>query len=202
MTPQELYEQQRLIGNTDDITCNPNPDYNQPFYQNIFYLMAEYHSRISGYDSCGYKEELSYAEYRIKELHQQEREQIREAFEILKTKLDEIIALEKEERLPSVNEIISRAYVKTTLPVKNNKHADKIAAISRVIWVADYLNGGWQPDWNNSYQEKWIFRIHNHEISIVYGASIKSGFIAFKSGEIAYKARQILGDETIKTALS
>lgn len=41
-TPQEYYERKRKLGLTDDITSNPNPDYNQPFYQNIFRLMESY----------------------------------------------------------------------------------------------------------------------------------------------------------------
>lgn len=42
MTPEEFYEQQRLLGLTTDITENPEPDYNQPFYQSIFRLMESY----------------------------------------------------------------------------------------------------------------------------------------------------------------
>lgn len=42
MTPQEFYEEQRKRGLTDDITCNPEPDYSLPFYQQIFSLMEEY----------------------------------------------------------------------------------------------------------------------------------------------------------------
>ena len=41
-TPQEYYERLRKIGLTDDITSNPDPDYNQSFYQNIFRLMDGY----------------------------------------------------------------------------------------------------------------------------------------------------------------
>lgn len=42
MTPKEFYEQQRQLGFTDNITSNPNPNYSEPFYCNIFTLMAAY----------------------------------------------------------------------------------------------------------------------------------------------------------------
>ncbi len=42
MTPKEFYEKQRLSGLTYYITSNEYPDYNLPFYQQIFDLMTEY----------------------------------------------------------------------------------------------------------------------------------------------------------------
>jgi hypothetical protein len=42
MTTREFYEQERLKGNTEDITGNPNPDYNNRFYSEIFDLMSGY----------------------------------------------------------------------------------------------------------------------------------------------------------------
>lgn len=47
-TPQEYYERKRKLGLTDDITSNPDPDYNQPFYQNIFRLMECYAKLCDG----------------------------------------------------------------------------------------------------------------------------------------------------------
>lgn len=42
MTTKEFYEQERLKGNTEDITGNPIPDYNNRFYSEIFDLMNGY----------------------------------------------------------------------------------------------------------------------------------------------------------------
>jgi len=42
MTAKDFYEQERLKGNTEDITGNPNPDYNNRFYSEIFDLMNGY----------------------------------------------------------------------------------------------------------------------------------------------------------------
>ena len=41
-TIQQFYENQRIVGNTENITGNPNPDYSLPFYQTIFSIMESY----------------------------------------------------------------------------------------------------------------------------------------------------------------
>ena len=42
MKAEEFYKKQSKKGLTYDITCNPNPNYSQNFYQSIFRLMEEY----------------------------------------------------------------------------------------------------------------------------------------------------------------
>jgi len=42
ITAEEIYEQERKKGNTDGITGNPEPDYNNRFYIEIFQLMQEH----------------------------------------------------------------------------------------------------------------------------------------------------------------
>jgi len=44
---KEFYEEQRKIYNTDNIRSNPNPDYSELFYQNIFDLMADFANKSS-----------------------------------------------------------------------------------------------------------------------------------------------------------
>ena len=39
MNAKDYYEEMRKAGLTNDITSNNEPDYKQPFYQNIFSLM-------------------------------------------------------------------------------------------------------------------------------------------------------------------
>ena len=42
MEEKEFYENERVKGNTYDITGNDSPDYRLPFYQAIFSLMKSY----------------------------------------------------------------------------------------------------------------------------------------------------------------
>jgi len=48
MSPKEFYEKQRRLGYTDKITCNPEPNYNEDFYQEIFSLMKNYAQEEQG----------------------------------------------------------------------------------------------------------------------------------------------------------
>jgi len=42
MDARQFYIAEELKGHTEAITCNPDPDYNQWFYQQIFNLMENY----------------------------------------------------------------------------------------------------------------------------------------------------------------
>lgn len=42
MKPVDFYEKLRVLGLTDEITSNSDPDYCLPFYQNIFSIMEDY----------------------------------------------------------------------------------------------------------------------------------------------------------------
>lgn len=47
LTPKEFYEKTRLDGETNSITYNPNPDYDNPFYAEIFNLMEFYAKHVN-----------------------------------------------------------------------------------------------------------------------------------------------------------
>jgi hypothetical protein len=42
MSPIYFYAQEKEKGNTENITSNPNPDYRNAFYSEIFELMEDY----------------------------------------------------------------------------------------------------------------------------------------------------------------
>lgn len=86
----------------------------------------------------------------------------------------------------------------------SNKQLRKLLAINKLMNVAKYLNDGWQPDWCNYYTRKYYIFIDsvNNNISISYNDSYCGHYIYFKSEELAKQAIEILGEETIKLALS
>lgn len=66
--------------------------------------------------------------------------------------------------------------------------------------VAKYLNGNWQPDWNNYKEPKYYICISESLGEyIIYCDNIS--FVYFKTEELAKQAIDILGKETIKLAL-
>lgn len=81
------------------------------------------------------------------------------------------------------------------------KQAEKLLAINKLMNVAKYLNGDWQPDWNDVYEEKWYITIGYDEIMVDCVYAAKHLDIYFKSREVAKQAIEILGEEIIKLAL-
>lgn len=84
----------------------------------------------------------------------------------------------------------------------SEKQAKKLLAINKLMNVAKYLNGDWQPDWDNVEHKYCIFYSNQHKtLEIDSYCSVQYGVICFKSKELAQQAIEILGEETIKLAL-
>lgn len=89
----------------------------------------------------------------------------------------------------------------------SEKQLKKLLAINQLMNVAKYLNGDWQPDWDNKNKIKYKYYLYidypgnKIGIGIAYLASCCSDSIYFKSEKLAQQAIDILGEETIKLAL-
>lgn len=87
----------------------------------------------------------------------------------------------------------------------SEKQLKKLLAINQLMNVAKYLNGDWQPDWNNENKREYKYYLYidypGNKIEIAYLASCCSDGIYFKSEKLAQQAINILGEETIKLAL-
>lgn len=85
----------------------------------------------------------------------------------------------------------------------SKRQAEKLLAINKLMNVAKYLNGDWQPDWKNRDEDKIFIYIDHLYKNIKFGRSgiHQSLEIYFKSEELARQAIDILGEETIKLAL-
>lgn len=85
----------------------------------------------------------------------------------------------------------------------SEKQAQKLLAINKLMNVAKYLNKGWQPNWNNVEEDKYYIKIDvNSKIQISCAYIIYSDIVYFKSMKLAEQAIEILGEETIRIALS
>lgn len=83
----------------------------------------------------------------------------------------------------------------------SEKQAKKLLAINQLMNVAKYLNGDWKPNWNIG-DEKYSFLITNNTIYIKASWASHRGSVYFKTEKLAKQAIKILGEETIKLALS
>ena len=85
----------------------------------------------------------------------------------------------------------------------SNNHMKKILAINNLMLVAKYLNKNWVPDFNSCRQAKYYIAISDNKLSIDRCYYVNKGAgIFFGREELAQKAIEILGEETIKQALS
>ena len=104
-----------------------------------------------------------------------------------------------------INTIVNREF---TYTCKNNatsrKQLEKLLAINMLMNVAKYRNDGWQPDWSKEEEGKYYIQIENvsKNLGIDCTGLFNSAIVYFKSEELAEQAIEILGEETIKLALS
>ena len=100
------------------------------------------------------------------------------------------------------NESVNPTY-NIELACSTAAHMDKINAINNLIFVAKYLNDGWVPDFKNISPYKYCICVdYNNKICVDFHKLTSIGIVYFKSEELALQAIEILGEETIKQALS
>ena len=84
--------------------------------------------------------------------------------------------------------------VSTTL-----RHYQKCVTFKKLLEVAEYLNDGWKPNWNDDDQRKYfLYYNHNKEmidIDYYYRSSYNAAY--FSSRENALKAIEIIGEEEL-----
>lgn len=77
----------------------------------------------------------------------------------------------------------------------------KLMALNKLINVAKYLNGDWKPTFGGR-QLNYVIGILNNKIVTDYFVGACYVGPCFKTDELAKQAIEILGEETIKLALS
>lgn len=68
--------------------------------------------------------------------------------------------------------------------------------------VAKYLNGDWQFNWEEAGNSKFYIALEHNKIRILEGWVSNVALVYFRTKELAQKAIDILGEETIRLALS
>lgn len=85
----------------------------------------------------------------------------------------------------------------------SEKQAEKLLAINQLMNVAKYLNGSWKPNWTNDKECKYYICINSDQVIDIWHTDvIISNNIYFKSHKLAEQAIKILGEDTIRLALS
>lgn len=87
--------------------------------------------------------------------------------------------------------------------VTSEEQLQQLLALNKLINVANYLNGNWEPDFTNIEKKKWFIDYDFDELilSTDFTYIYRHSHAYFKSKELAYQAIEILGEEEIKKAL-
>lgn len=113
----------------------------------------------------------------------------------------------KEIKYTTSEGIVGSFFCEDSFSKSNNftseRQAEKLLAINKLMNVAKYLNGDWQPNWGNEEEGKYFIQIENvnKELYIDCTGLFNCSIVYFMSEELAKQAIDILGEETIKLAL-
>ena len=97
----------------------------------------------------------------------------------------------------------TRYYGENIIIATSIQQIQQLLALNKLMNVAKYLNGDWEPDWHNSRETKWCLFFDNckHKITASVWQTSHYGCIHFKSEELVLQAIEILGEEEVKKAL-
>jgi hypothetical protein len=97
----------------------------------------------------------------------------------------------------------SSAYIHHSSISTSRRQLEQLLALNKLMNVANYLNGDWEPNWNTYDETKWfIFFDHDKKnIQVRSWYIINPGCVYFKSIKLALQAIEILGEEKVKKAL-
>lgn len=85
----------------------------------------------------------------------------------------------------------------------SEKQVHKLLAINKLMNVAKYLNGNWKPNWNDQDETKCCITVDSaNKLTVDYTIFNRSSVVYFKTGILAKQAINILGEDTIRLALS
>lgn len=108
----------------------------------------------------------------------------------------------------TIMDIMDKFKEKCNYPIKvlatSNNHMKKILAINSLMIVAKYLNKCWVPNFNSCIEAIYYITINERgKLSVDYNYGIDRGaLVYFRKAEFAHQAIELLGEETIKQALS
>ena len=99
---------------------------------------------------------------------------------------------EQKAPIPTYEEALKEAYRKdeyyylpNDLEAPSKELADAAVALLKLLFLRDYYNEGWQPDWAE-YSVKWTVEVICNRLFVTYSGTF-SRALYFKTKKIAYK---------------
>ena len=104
-------------------------------------------------------------------------------------------------------DIVKKVYPGNCYYINNNhtswRQLQQLLALNKLMNVAKYLNGDWEPQFLDRGQKKWYIYYDFEHLKWDTGVSVyyRHADVYFKSAELAHQAIEILGEEEVKKAL-
>lgn len=101
-------------------------------------------------------------------------------------------------------DIVKKLYPGKCYYINNNQTSEKqicqLLYLNKLMNVAKYLNGDWEPNWNDEFEDKFCF-YYSEKLNICSKRYSNFGCAYFKTIDLAHQAIEILGEEEVKKAL-
>lgn len=120
---------------------------------------------------------------------------------------DSIIRFKPIKKTITYEDIVKKLYPGKCYYINNNHTSEKqicqLLYLNKLMNVAKYLNGDWEPDWNDKFQDKYCiyYDYTDLRLKVNIGKTSCYGSVHFKSLELAKQAIEILGEDEVKKAL-
>ena len=100
-----------------------------------------------------------------------------------------------------------QSYILNSNNATSNRQLEKLLAINKLVNVAKYLNNGWEPNWINCNNTNYplygiCYNTVLNKLSVFKYTFVSDSKVYFKTSELAQKAIEILGEDTIKLAIA
>ena len=84
----------------------------------------------------------------------------------------------------------------------SKQQLEQLLALNKLMNVAKYLNGDWEPDFTDNQHKFYIsYNSDVKKLTVWFKQYMNDGCVYFKTEELALQAIEILGEEKIKKAL-
>ncbi len=85
---------------------------------------------------------------------------------------------------------------------KTKEQLQRLLAINKLMNVAEYLNDGWEPNWQDGTDKCYLlWQGYTKKLGTIGLSHIQYGAPVFKTQDLALQAIEILGEEEVKLAL-
>lgn len=88
-----------------------------------------------------------------------------------------------------------------SLLATSQQQLQQIRALNKLMNVAKYLNGDWEPNWNDEFENKFCIHYALGKLYLSSKQRANYGCVYFKSEKLALQAIEILGEDEVKKAL-